>query len=218
MGLQHVTSSKKQRKTDSRANGQPAERPEASLNDDLRPDPMNSPHKDNGHTPESAIQKDIATFEHWAASDDARGPLVAETAASAAACANRDAYAEMAQAEREGKRPPPPGAASRPPNSNGKTSRKSKDAPEIPPGLDPLPADGASFVEAVHERVDLIELEVSLLKSEDEKIRQRELAYLRELKYGKIAAFSTDDDIRPIVFGEPLDPLDPIVPDPDGNA
>ena len=70
----------------------------------------------------------------------------------------------------------------------------------------------------MHEQVDLIELEVSLLKSEDEKIRQRELAYLHELKYGKIAAFSTDDYIRPIVFGEPLDPLDPVAPDPDGNA
>jgi hypothetical protein len=166
---------------------------------------------------ESTIRQDVATFENWAASDDVRGPLVAETASSAAACANREAYAEMAQAEREGKRLPPPGAASRPPHSNGKASLKSKDAPEISPGLAPLPADGASFVEAVHERVDLIELEISLLKSEDEKIRQRELAYLRELKYGKIAAFSTDDEIRPIVFGEPLDPLDPVAPDPDGN-
>jgi hypothetical protein len=173
--------------------------------------------KANGLAQEFTIQQDIATFENWAASDDAGGPLVAETAASAAACANRDAYAEMAQAEREGKRLPPSGAASRPPNSNGKASRKSKDAPEIPPGLDPLPADGASFVEAVHERVDLIELEVSLLKSEDEKIRQRELAYLRELKYGKIAAFSTDDDIRPIVFGESPDALDPGAADSNGN-
>ena len=156
----------------------------------------------NGLAQDSTVRQDIATFEHWAASDDACGPLVAETAASAAACANRDAYAEMAQAEREGKRLPPPGAASRPPISNGKTSRKPKDAPEIPPGLDPLPADGASFVEAVHEQVDLIELEVSLLKSEDEKIRQRELAYLRELKYGKIAAFSTDDETPQIIFDE----------------
>lgn len=171
----------------------------------------------DGLAQESAIRQDIVTFENWAASDDARGPLVAETAASAAACASRDAYAEMAQAEREGKRLPPSGAASRPAHSNGKAARKSKDAPEISPGLAPLPADGASFVEAVHERVDLIELEVSLLKSEDEKIRQRELAYLRELKYGKIAAFSSDDDIRPITFGEPLDPLDPVAPDPDGS-
>jgi hypothetical protein len=57
----------------------------------------------------------------------------------------------------------------------------------------------------VHEKVDLIELEVSLLKSKDEKIRQRELAYLRELKYGKVATFPEDDDIPRIVF----DPPDP---------
>jgi len=35
-------------------------------------------------------------FENWAASDGVRGHLVAETAPSAADCANRDAYAEMA--------------------------------------------------------------------------------------------------------------------------
>ncbi len=154
---------------------------------------MPSTHKSNGHAPESTTRQDISTFEHWAASDDAGGQLVAETAASAAACANRDAYAEMAPADAKGKRLPPAGAASRPSNTtdaDAKASDKKKGAPEIPPGAEPLPADGASFVEAVHEKVDLIELEVSLLKSEDEKIRQRELAYLRELIYGKTAAFS----------------------------
>jgi hypothetical protein len=40
----------------------------------------------------------------------------------------------------------------------------------------------------VHAKVDLVELEVKLLKSKDEKIRQRELAYLRELRYGKRAS------------------------------
>jgi hypothetical protein len=179
MGLHHVT----QRKNPSSKNG-------SSNSSSHRNDNGSATGGTDGLAQESTIRQDIATFENWAASDDARGPLVAETATSAAACANRDAYAEMAQAEREGKRLPPSGAASRPSHSNGKAARKPKDAPEISPGLAPLPGDGASFVEAVHERVDLIELEVSLLKSEDEKIRQRELAYLRELKYGKIAAFS----------------------------
>ena len=76
-----------------------------------------------------------------------------------------------------------------------------------PPGTEPLPLDGATFVEAVHERVDLIALEEQLLRSADEKIVQRELAYLRELRYGKTASFSTDDEIPPrLVFDAP-DPV-----------
>ena len=75
-----------------------------------------------------------------------------------------------------------------------------------PPGTEPLPLDGATFVEAVHERVDLIALEEQLLRSADEKIVQRELAYLRELRYGKTASFSTDDDIPPRLIFESPDP------------
>jgi hypothetical protein len=75
-----------------------------------------------------------------------------------------------------------------------------------PPGTEPLPLDGASFVEAVHERVDLIALEEQLLRSADEKIVQRELAYLRELRYGKTASFATDDDMPPRIVFDPPDP------------
>jgi len=227
IGMPDVTQRKKKRDTsgdaNSQANASDHASVDASLHNDLRSDPMPSAHKSNGHTPESTTRQDIATFEHWAASDDAGGQLVAETAASAAAaCANRDAYAEMAPADPKGKRLPPAGAASRPHNvdhmADGKASDKKKVAPEIPPGAEPLPADGASFVEAVHEKVDLIELEVSLLKSEDEKIRQRELAYLRELIYGKTAAFSSEDDMRPITFGEPQQcASDPYAPDSTRN-
>ncbi len=204
IGLHRVTRRKSQRNAKSDAIGQMHTTADASVGEELRSNPMDKTHKANGHAPVSATQEDIARFENWAASDDASGHLVAETASSAAACANRNAYAEMAPASAQGKRLPTPGAASRPTNSNGKASDKDasdkkKVAPEIPPGSEPLPADGASFVEAVHEKVDLIELEVSLLKSEDEKIRQRELAYLRELKYGKSAAFSTDDESRIIL-------------------
>jgi hypothetical protein len=169
---------------------------------------MKNTQKANGHAPVSMLRDDIANFQNWAASDDASGQNVAETAPSAAACATRNAYAELAPATAQGKRLPPPGAATRPPHVDDKASekkasnRKPSDpnasdhqaAPDIPPGAEALPPDGASFVEAVHEKVDLIELEVSLLKSEDEKIRQRELAYLRELIYGKTAAFSTEEE------------------------
>jgi hypothetical protein len=222
IGLPDVTQRKKKRDTSSEANNQTNASDHASVNNDLRSDPMPSTHKSNGHAPESTTRQDIATFEHWAASDDAGGQLVAETAASAAAaCANRDAYAEMAPADVKGKRLPPPGAASRPHNvdhkADAKATDKKKGAPDIPPGAEPLPADGASFVEAVHEKVDLIELEVSLLKSEDEKIRQRELAYLRELKYGKSAAFSTDDEAPQIIFDDGASFPNPDSRDPAGD-
>jgi hypothetical protein len=208
-----VTQRKKKRDTSGDANSQAG----ASDHNDLRSDPMPSAHKTNGHTPESTTRQDISTFQNWAASDDASGQLVAETASSAAPCANRDAYAEMAPAEAKGKRLSPPGAASRPSNTDVKAADKKKGAPEIPPGAEPLPADGASFVEAVHEKVDLIELEVSLLTSEDEKIRQRELAYLRELIYGKTAAFSTDDETPQIIFDDGPSALNPDTLDPAGD-
>jgi hypothetical protein len=93
-------------------------------------------------------------------------------------------------------------------SSRASRSEKSESAFSLtPPGTEPLPLDGATFVEAVHERVDLIALEEQLLRSADKKIVQRELAYLRELRYGKTASFATDDDLPPrIVFDRP-DPL-----------
>jgi hypothetical protein len=98
-------------------------------------------------------------------------------------------------------------------SSGASSSRASRDEKSesafrlTPPGTEPLPLDGATFVEAVHERVDLIALEEQLLRSADEKIVQRELAYLRELRYGKTASFATDDDLPPRIVFDPPDPL-----------
>jgi len=188
----------------------------------------------------------LAEHLHRAGSDDCTADLAAGSASSAGARANRDAYAELAQAdpaasaEAEGKWLRPPEATSQAANDandandasgangfsemngnstsrgnsssggSGSSSRasraeKSESAFSLtPPGTEPLPLDGATFVEAVHERVDLIALEEQLLRSADEKIVQRELAYLRELRYGKTASFATDDDMPPrIVFDRP---------------
>ncbi len=57
-------------------------------------------------------------------------------------------------------------------------------------------------MDAVHSRVDLVLLEEKLLNSQDEKIVQRELAYLRELRYGKRGAPS-DDEPTQIIFDMP---------------
>jgi hypothetical protein len=194
----------------------------------------------------------LAAHLHRAGSDDSIAILAAGSASSAGARANRDAYAELAQAdpaesaETEGKWLRPPGAASRTANaascanaangvdrtfdmnanatsrgngsgSSGSTSgsstrtsraEKSESAFSLtPPGTEPLPLDGATFVEAVHERVDLIALEEQLLRSADEKIVQRELAYLRELRYGKTASFTTDDELPPRIVFDPPEPI-----------
>jgi hypothetical protein len=195
----------------------------------------------------------LAAHLHRAGSDDCIADLAAGSASSAGARANRDAYAELAQADpaesadATGKWLRPPEAASRTANdadaasnkssangfsemstnatprgsgsnggssSSGSTSRASRSEKSesafislTPPGTEPLPLDGATFVEAVHERVDLIALEEQLLRSADEKIVQRELAYLRELRYGKTASFATDDDVPTRIVFDPPDPI-----------
>jgi len=138
-----------------------------------------------------------------AASDDAREFAAASSVAgSAAASAGREAYAEVAQAPGEGEQMLV-GAA---PQSHGATEQQGaeaeKDQSKVGRGRKPLPIDGEAFVDAVHSRVDLVKLEVKLLNSEDEKVVQRELACLRELRYGKRAALP-GDEAPTIIFDAP---------------
>jgi hypothetical protein len=170
---------------------------------------MNTKNKPNGHAAllarggranGGAI---LSSGMGRAASVDASELSVANAAASiTAAGAEREAYAEVAQVPGEGKQSPAAGAASRSPRPKSGNKPNGVIAPEaqptVPPGLDPLPVDGEAFVDAVHSRVDLVALEETLLKSKDEKIVQRELAYLRELRYGKHAP-PPDDDVPQII-------------------
>jgi hypothetical protein len=140
-----------------------------------------------------------------AASDDAREFAVASSVAvSAAASAGREAYAEVAQAPGEGEQLPLAATAPRS-RRNGTGQENATDAKaktrkrKVGPGLEPLPIDGEAFVDAVHSRVDLVKLEEKLLHSKDEKIVQRELACLRELRYGKRAP-AADDDAPQIIL------------------
>ncbi len=135
-----------------------------------------------------------------AASVDASDLSVANaTASSAEAGAEREAYADVAQVEGEGEQLVTATAASQSPKRSGRTRPASSEVASaakplrrIPPGREPLPVDGEAFVDAVHAKVDLVRLEVALLRSKDAKIRQRELAYLRELRYGKRAPAGDD--------------------------
>jgi hypothetical protein len=174
---------------------------------------MNAKNKPNGHGALMAKSRGAngsAISSHGtgrAASDDASELSVANaSASSAAAGADREAYADVAPAEDEGKQPTPT-AASQSENKKDTTKKRKEGSAtnakkKIPPGTEALPIDGEAFVDAVHAQVDLIQLEVKLLKSEDEKIVQREVAYLRELRYGKRAA-PIDDEVPQIIFDAP---------------
>ena len=136
-----------------------------------------------------------------AASDDAGGASAAVAAHSAAARADREACAEVAEAHNNGKR-------SRPNGADGTASRLTANAademPQIAAGENPLPEDGISFVEAVHERIDLVAIAEKLLRSADEKIIQRAFERLLEMKYGKGPAPADDPPISLAGMPEPI--------------
>jgi hypothetical protein len=161
---------------------------------------MNSKNKPNGH--DTLLVKSsgvngttvLSSGLGRAASVDASDLSVANAkASSAAAGAEREACADVARAQGKGKRSRSGRAASRSRRRKGGKNKDKGASPantrrEVVPALEPLPIDGEAFVDAVHTQVDLVQLEVDLLSSDDDKIVQRELAYLRELRYGKRAA------------------------------
>jgi len=169
---------------------------------------MNSKNKPNGHgallANGSGANGGTISLSGMgrAASDDASELSVANAAASSAAArADREACAEVAQAQGEGKRSSGAGTASRTRNEKdgSKETGAAKGSRKLLPGLEPLPIDGEAFVDAVHAQVDLVRLEVKLLRSKDQKIVQREVAYLRELRYGKRAPAADDEPPQIIV-------------------
>jgi hypothetical protein len=171
---------------------------------------MNSKNKPNGHAARLAKERGadgtmLLSRQAGAASDDASEISVAiATASSAVTGAEREAYADVAPSEDDGKQLSTATPASQSQSQKG-GKRKGKEASttnakrKIPPGTEALPIDGEAFVDAVHSRVDLVLLEEKLLNSKDDKVAQRELAYLRELRYGKRAA-PIDDDVPRVIL------------------
>lgn len=158
-----------------------------------------------------------------AGSDDASVLSVANAACSTTAGADRQACADLAKSAaqaRSGGAAGPAAAAPAsthvvPPESATKGVDHLPAEPEpqnrfaaVPPGRKRLPVDGEAFVNAVHRQVDLIELEVTLLRDSDQKIVQRELAALRELRYGKRAPENEDEPIQ-IIHDGPRPERDP---------
>ena len=62
----------------------------------------------------------------------------------------------------------------------------------MPAGEYPLPDNPAEFVEEIHRKVDLAEVWHRLLRSKDEKVRQRAIEKLTGMLY-EDGALSSDD-------------------------
>ena len=169
----------------------------------------------NGHGPVSpsrAAPDTRSPLEKGrAASDDARDLPAAATASSALAGKERDACAEVAQAPEGEKKSRPrrskekagPGTSRVPSDDKvkkdkgtnpvaGEENDKSNTV-HIPPGSEPLTENGPGFVDAIHKHVDLCLACARLLKSKDEKIAQRMVERLLEMKYGKASVAALEE-------------------------
>jgi len=70
--------------------------------------------------------------------------------------------------------------------------RKKNKSKIVPPGEGPLPASPGDFVEEIHKRIDLFKIWQRLLKSKDNKIKQRAVEKLTEMRYKGAAALAED--------------------------
>ncbi len=139
----------------------------------------------NGHAPASSDRGGIAAHGNHAASDDASGATVASAAISAAAGTVRDAHAPAA-----------------PPHPNGATDPEDKDKSKIvPPGEGPLPANPGDFVEEIHKRIDLFKIWQGLLQNGDDKIKQRAVEKMTEMRYK--GATALEEEPQQIVIDLP---------------
>jgi len=148
----------------------------------------------NGHAPASSERGGIPTPRDRAASVDARRASTAMDASCITAPGTDcGAYAEVA--------PPHPNGhlllvAERPPDRGSEKEREN-----IPGGDFPLPLHPGEFVEEIHRNTDLLISWQELLNSKDEKIRQRAVEKLTEMRYKGAAALA--DEPRRIIIDMP---------------
>jgi len=69
---------------------------------------------------------------------------------------------------------------------------QNNDQRPVPPGQYPLPEDPAEFVEEIHRKIDLTEVWHDLLRSKDEKVKQRAAERLTDLLY-KVAGGGAEE-------------------------
>lgn len=163
-----------------------------------------APARQRGGVPVSACPCPAGRHHDRAASDDASGTSVACAPASAVAglhsqaSTDREAYAAAA--------PPLLQSLSHEAQEKGKPQSAASHAPlpteaegeQIPGGELPLPSAPSDFVDEVHRDTNLFDVWRSLLQSKDEKVRQRAVEKLTEMRY-KGAAALADEPQRIII-------------------
>ena len=144
----------------------------------------------NGHAHASTERGGIPVPRDQAASDDARGASAAMGASSTGAPgADFAACGEVAS--------PSNGALLHAPSE---PCAAGKEPPPLPCAEFPLPVNPGDFVEEIHRNADLFIAWERLLNSKDEKIRQRAVEKLTEMRY-KGAALA--DEPRQIIIDMP---------------
>src|SRR5262249_14371569 len=136
-------------------------------------------------------------------SDDGSGASVAIAAAHAAAGADREPDAAPAKRTKRKKQPSSSESAreeekSRVPSEVSGNKEVEKPAKEYFPGEEPLPLDPAEFVEEIHQRTDLFDIWQELLQSDDEKIKQRAVEKLTEMRYKGVQSLA--DEPQPLLI------------------
>jgi hypothetical protein len=129
-------------------------------------------------TLQAALNALSASVRQLAASVDASGASAATAANSPAAGTDHRACAEVAGSR----------------NRKEAKPRVPSEHEKVPPGMGAMPENRAAFAEAVFARVDLVGAWTRLVNCEDEKIVQRALEKLDEMKYE--ASASSDEPER----------------------
>ncbi len=145
----------------------------------------------NGHGLASTERGGVPELRDRAASDDASGVTVSSDAGSVAAPSTVQACADVT--------PPHPNGNSH--GASALTAGPSSAKDKIPGGEFPLPADPGEFVEEIHSRIDLFKVWHTLLESKDDKIKQRAVEKLTEMRYKGAAAMA--DELQPIIIDMP---------------
>ena len=146
----------------------------------------------NGHAPASTDGSGIPAGRDQAASDDdSRASVTGAAGSGTAPGTDCEAYAVAAPLR-------PIGA----PNQVGsERSAGDKKPPPLPGGEFSLPLNPGEFVEEIHRNADLLIAWKRLLNSKDEKIMQRAVEKVTEMRYKGAASMA--DEPRQIIIDMP---------------